>query len=146
MDYPNSTSGYRKRPMWQWVLIYAVVGGLIYAVVYYFLFAKKGGGYTYDSSLQPAPQKTTQTSPVSQNSVQISNFSYSPATLTVRAGESVTWTNQDSAGHSATADDKSFDTGVLSQGQSGSIKFDKPGTYTYYCSVHPKMKATIVVQ
>ncbi|HXS14682.1 MAG TPA: cupredoxin family copper-binding protein [Candidatus Saccharimonadales bacterium] len=81
-----------------------------------------------------------------KNAVTIQNFAFSPATLTVKVGDKVTWTNQDSAGHSATADDGSFDTGVLPQGQSGSITFNKAGTYTYHCSVHPMMKGTIIVQ
>lgn len=81
-----------------------------------------------------------------KNSVSIQNFAFSPATLTIKAGDKVSWTNQDSAGHSATADDSSFDTGVLAQGQSGSITFSKAGTYTYHCSVHPMMKGTIIVQ
>lgn len=92
---------------------------------------------------QTAP---TSAVPTSKNDVEIKNFSFAPETLTIKVGESVTWTNQDSAGHSATADDNSFDTGILSQGQSGSVTFSKAGTYTYHCSVHPNMKATIIVQ
>ncbi|MBI3486164.1 cupredoxin family copper-binding protein [Candidatus Daviesbacteria bacterium] len=108
---------------------------------------------------QPASQVTTNTqaptatsestsseSAMSKNEVQIKNFAFSPASITVKVGESVTWTNQDSVGHSATADDNSFDTGVFSQGKSGSFTFSKAGTYTYHCSVHPNMKATVVVQ
>lgn len=80
------------------------------------------------------------------DSVTIQNFAFSPASLTVKVGDKVTWTNQDSVGHSATADDSSFDTGVLQQGQSGSVTFSKAGTYTYHCSVHPNMHGTIIVQ
>ncbi len=150
-------NGYGKRPLWQWILIYVVIGGVIYGLIYYFVIAKKGG-YSYNSSspsqtvAQPstAPAMTgSQTAPSttsSQNAVQIKNMSFSPATLTVKVGDKVTWTNQDSIGHSATAGDNSFDTGVLSTGQSGSASFNKAGTYTYHCSVHPTMKGTIVVQ
>lgn len=81
-----------------------------------------------------------------KNTITIQNMAFAPATLTIKAGDKVTWTNQDAVGHSATADDNSFDTGVLGQGQSGSITFSKAGTYTYHCSVHPYMKGTIVVQ
>jgi plastocyanin len=91
-------------------------------------------------------QSPATSAPTSQNAVEIKNFSFSPASLTVKVGDKVTWTNSDSAGHSATADDNSFDTGVLEQGQSGSATFSKPGTYTYHCSVHPNMTATIIVQ
>lgn len=112
------------------VLIVAGIGA------YYFVFANKGGYM----------QNTNQEAPVAKNTVEIANFAYSQATLTVKVGDTVTWTNQDSAGHSATADDNSFDTGVLAQGKSGIITFSKPGTYTYHCSVHPTMKGTIIVK
>ena len=88
---------------------------------------------------------STQTT-TGKNAVTIQNYAFSPATLTVKVGDKVTWTNQDSVGHSATADDNSFDTGVIAQGQSGSTTFSKAGTYTYHCSVHPSMHGTIVVQ
>jgi plastocyanin len=84
--------------------------------------------------------------PAGKNAVTIQNFAFSPATVTIKAGQSITWTNEDSIGHSATADSGSFDTGVLSQGQSKTIAFAKAGTYTYHCSVHPNMKATVIVQ
>lgn len=83
---------------------------------------------------------------LAKNAVSIRDFGFSPATLTVKVGDKVTWTNQDAVGHSATADDNSFDTGILQQGQSGSTSFTKAGTYTYHCSVHPSMRATIIVQ
>lgn len=95
--------------------------------------------------MQASPT-TGSTQAVTGNAVTIQNFTFSPATLTVKVGDKVTWTNQDSAGHSATADDGSFDTGVIAQGQSGSNTFTKAGTYTYHCSVHPMMKGTIIVQ
>jgi len=81
----------------------------------------------------------------SSNSVEIKSFAFNPATITVPAGTTVTWTNQDAAPHTATAVDKSFDTGRLDQGQSGTFTFDKPGTYTYTCTFHPSMKGTVIV-
>jgi plastocyanin len=77
--------------------------------------------------------------------VTIAGFAFSPAALTIEAGTTVTWTNQDSATHTATADDGSFDTGNIAQGQSVSITFDTPGTFTYHCSIHPNMVASITV-
>lgn len=94
---------------------------------------------------QISPTESTQATS-GKNAVSIQNFAFSPTTLTIKVGDKVTWTNKDSAGHSATADDGSFDTGVLSQGQSGSVTFSKAGTYTYHCSVHPMMKGTIIVK
>lgn len=152
MDNPqNKSYGYGKRPLWQWVIIYLIIGLVVYGVVYYFVFAKKGG-FNYGSSNSPQTPSVNQQSnptnpvPAAKNSVQISNFSFSPTTLTVKIGDRVTWTNQDSIGHSSTADDKSFDTGVLDQGKSGTVTFSKAGTYTYHCSVHPTMTGTIIVQ
>lgn len=95
---------------------------------------------------QASPAESSSQAKAGKNAVTIQNFAFSPATITIKAGQSVTWTNEDSIGHSATADDNSFDTGVLPQGQSKSITFAKAGTYTYHCSVHPNMKATVIVQ
>lgn len=80
------------------------------------------------------------------NTVEIKNFAYNPSTITVKAGSQVVWKNTDSAPHSATADDGTFDTGILKQGESGTLTFRNKGTFTYHCSVHPNMKATVVVQ
>jgi len=117
---------------------------LVYGLIYYFVFAKN----SYNNS-QPAPnasQAPTTSVPAAKNAIQIVNFSFSPATLTVKVGDTVTWTNQDGIGHSATADDKSFDTGILSQRRSRAVTFGKAGTYTYHCSPHPNMRGTIIVQ
>ena len=109
-----------------------------------------------NSSQQPMSmdQKNTSSSQPTQSgtmanakdSVTIKNFSFTPQTLTVKANEKVTWTNQDSVAHSATADDGSFDTDLLAPGASGSFTFTKKGTFTYHCSAHPSMKATIIVE
>ena len=136
--------GYGKRPLWQWVLIYIVIGGIVYGLVYYFVFAKNST-YNYGTS-QQAPSTAKPSVVATKNTVVIANYAYSPQTLNVHIGDTVTWTNQDSAGHSATADDGSFDTGVLSQGQSGTATFTKAGQYAYHCSVHPNMQGTIIVQ
>ncbi len=77
--------------------------------------------------------------------VTIKNFAFSPGTTTVHVGDTITWTNQDSIAHTATASDGSFDTGLLQKGKSGSHTFTKAGTIAYICSVHPSMKGTVVV-
>ncbi|MEA2407807.1 MAG: hypothetical protein QOE69_1926 [Thermoleophilaceae bacterium] len=78
--------------------------------------------------------------------VTIVDFSFSPATITVTEGDSVTWTNNGPTPHSATASDGSFDTGIFPKGQSRSHTFTEPGTYSYFCTPHPQMKGTVVVQ
>jgi plastocyanin len=77
--------------------------------------------------------------------VTIKNFAFSPGTTSVNVGDTITWTNQDSAPHTATANDGSFDTGTLSKGKSGSHTFTKAGSFAYICSVHPSMKGTVTV-
>jgi plastocyanin len=78
--------------------------------------------------------------------ITIQNFAFSPATITIPAGTTVTWTNEDSAAHTATSDSGVWDSGTLMTGQSYSRTFDQPGTYPYHCMIHPFMKATIIVQ
>lgn len=97
-------------------------------------------------SIQTQPGTTGNTTPSSPNTVQIKNFSFSPSTLTVKKGTTVTFTNSDSANHTVTADDGSFDTGNISSGTSQTITFSKTGNFSYHCSVHPTMKGTITVQ
>lgn len=77
--------------------------------------------------------------------VTIKDFSFGPASITVNAGDTVTWTNQGPTAHSATADDGSFDTGVFGAGASRSHTFDAPGTIAYHCTPHPFMTATVRV-
>ncbi len=76
----------------------------------------------------------------------ITGFAFNPATITITSGATVTWSNQDNVGHTVTADDGSFDSKTVASGSTFSQTFSAPGTYTYHCSIHPSMKATIVVQ
>lgn len=78
--------------------------------------------------------------------VKIDNFSFSPGTLTVAAGATVTWTNNDDVPHTVVSEDKLFKSKALDTDDKFSYTFTKPGTYNYFCSVHPKMTAKIVVQ
>src|SRR5574338_920323 len=78
--------------------------------------------------------------------IEIRDFAYAPGNLQVPVGASVTWTNADSAPHTATAKDGSWDTGTLKKGDATSITFDSPGDYQYYCTIHPAMKARLQVR
>ena len=80
-----------------------------------------------------------------QFSIEIKGFAFAPETVTVKVGTQVTWTNLDSAPHTATADDLDFDSGILNQGESFTFQFNTPGTFSYICTLHPSMRATIVV-
>ena len=77
--------------------------------------------------------------------VEIANLEYSPDPVRVQAGGKVTWLNQDSVAHTATADDGSFDTGEIDEGKLKSETFKQPGTFTYHCEIHPQMHGTIEV-
>jgi plastocyanin len=80
------------------------------------------------------------------NEVVIANFSFEPATLTVKAGTTVTWVNRDDEPHTATATDKRFNSKTLDTGDRFSQKFDAPGVYNYYCALHPHMTGKIIVK
>jgi plastocyanin len=96
-----------------------------------------GGGV--DTSGDEATQGALQTS------VQIRDYEYTPGNLQVPVGATVTWTNYDSAPHTATAPDGSWDTGILDKDESTSLTFDSAGDYTYYCLLHSDMKARVRV-
>jgi plastocyanin len=79
--------------------------------------------------------------------VTINNYTFIPATITVHPGDTVTWTNQDSIPHTATAlDGKSFDSGAIDPGSSWSFVFSKAGDYNYRCAIHPDMRGTVDVK
>ena len=80
------------------------------------------------------------------HAVAIADFAFSPATLTITAGDTVTWTNEDQVAHTATSTTGAFDSGSLDQGASFSQTFTTPGTYDYLCTPHPSMTGQIVVQ
>jgi len=80
------------------------------------------------------------------NDVSIDNFSFTPATLTVSVGAEVKWINHDDVPHTVVSTDQSFKSKALDTDESFSFTFTKAGTYEYFCSVHPKMTAKVVVQ
>jgi LPXTG-motif cell wall-anchored protein len=77
--------------------------------------------------------------------VTIADFQFTPATITIHVGDTVTWINHGPSAHTATANNGSFNTGVLQKGQSASHTFTTAGTVTYICSIHPFMHGTVVV-
>ncbi len=79
------------------------------------------------------------------HTVEIADFAFAPATLTITVGDTVTWTNQDAVAHTATSTTGVFDSGDLEQGESYSVTFTAPGTYDYLCTPHPSMTGRVVV-
>jgi plastocyanin len=93
------------------------------------------------STATPIPPSSGSTADVA-----IANFSFSPDTLTVKVGTTVTWTNQDSVEHTVTSDTGLFDSGALAQGKTFSYTFTAAGTYPYHCTPHhAKMAGSVVV-
>jgi len=81
-----------------------------------------------------------------QNRIEIKDFAFNPQTLTVKSGEKVTWINRDDEPHTVVSVEKQFKKSTaLDTDQEFTIMAGAPGTYTYFCSVHPKMTGTIVV-
>jgi plastocyanin len=79
--------------------------------------------------------------------VKIDNFSFSPATLTVPVGTTVRWVNHDDIPHTVVSEDKTtFKSKVLDTDDSFTHTFDKTGSYPYYCTIHPKMTAKVIVK
>jgi plastocyanin len=78
--------------------------------------------------------------------VKIDNFTFAPQRIVVQAGTTVTWTNADDAPHTVVSTTKLFKSGALDTTDKFSFKFATPGTYEYFCSLHPHMTGIVVVQ
>lgn len=138
------------------LVVLAVVGALVFAMM----------GKDSDKDATPAtptqnqetPAQTDTTKPDTTSdsdaqsgavAVTISNFAFSPSTIKVKKGSTVTWTNNDSAGHTVTSDDNSavsgLDSELIAQGKTFSFTFDKVGVYSYHCTPHPSMTGTVEV-
>ena len=100
-------------------------------------------------ALFTAPLVANAASPeVPANSVEITvdNFSFTPATITVKAGTPITWQNRDDIPHTVVSNDNLFKSKALDTDDKFSFTPTKPGTYSYFCSLHPKMTAKVVVE
>lgn len=129
--------------------------GLILGLVLAILLA--GGFVLYSRKSTPAPAKSgstpKQTDQVSPHegqakAISIQGSSFQPATITVKKGTTVTWTNQDSVSHTVTNDDSGAsgpNSGLLGQGQKYSFTFDTAGTFMYHCNTHTSMHGVVVV-
>jgi plastocyanin len=100
-----------------------------------------GASVAYRASAATAGQGSQ-----SQLAVSIADDAFKPPSLVVQAGTRVTWTNADDDPHTVTTDTSLFDSRGLARGDSFSYVFRKPGTYAYYCKVHPFMKGVVIVK
>ena len=106
------------------------------AVTAVMVAALGGAGAAATQPATTAPAATT---------IHIKDFAYRPTPATVHVGERITFINDDDEAHTVTATDKSYDSGGLDTGNRWQHVFTAPGTYTYFCALHPYMKASIVV-
>ncbi len=93
---------------------------------------------------EDAPMVPADRSPTS-DSVEIAEFSFSPDVVDVEPGAEVTWRNDDPTAHTVTAEDGSFDSGTIEPSDGFAQRFMEPGTYTYFCQIHPTMRASVRV-
>ena len=90
---------------------------------------------------------TTESAGGEEQRVEIADMAFAPETLTVAAGTTVTWVSADpSLPHTATSEDEVWFSGTLNEGDEFPFTFDEPGTFAYFCEVHPTMTGTIVVE
>jgi plastocyanin len=118
-----------RRRVWILVLAAPVVAATVLLV---------SGSRSFTASAEQAQASSAE--------VKIDNFSFGPTALTVAAGTTVTWTNRDDIPHTVASDDKLFKSKALDTDDKFSFTFTKPGTYGYFCSIHPKMTGKVVVQ
>lgn len=81
-----------------------------------------------------------------ETAIKIDNFTFTPATITVSVGSTIRWTNRDDIPHNVVSEDKSFKSKAMDTDEQFSYTFTKPGTYNYFCSIHPKMTGKIIVE
>ncbi len=124
---------------------YLIIAVLLLSTVSWFVFGGK-------STLAPADETNTlQDSASNAKRISIANMAFSPQTVTVATGTTVRWVNNDSVEHAIATEDGSdspnnFDSAGIAVGAAYTLQLNKPGTYKYYCKLHPNMKGEIIVK
>ena len=128
--------------------IFVIILIILVVIVGYYFFtttSKQNNTTQTPGTEQQGSNNQTQTQTQTQiEIVTIKNFVFSPATLTIKAGSTVKWVNQDSVAHIIKAD--LFNSPTLNNGNSYEFTFNTPGQYDYTCGIHPSMKGKIIVQ
>lgn len=114
------------------------------AVTFGLVFGLSGCGINFNQLFQKHSTTVSETGKAKVH-LQIKNSSFSPASVHVSVGTTVTWSNADMMAHTVTSSDGSFNSGDLQPGKSFSYTFKKPGTYSYICNYHPSMQGTVIV-
>lgn len=126
-----------KRSRWPLVIVFLSV---VVLIVTFIVGVQYSSTSDTDSDLEPTSVDTLDVS------IEITDFKYHPADISVPRGARVTWYNNDRAPHTATERSSEWDTGVLDQDEGKTVTFDRPGAYEYYCTIHPYMSARITVR
>jgi plastocyanin len=126
----------------------AAAAALLVAAVAAGCGGSSGGGSAAKTTTTSAPAAPPAAAgaPVQSATVDVRSFKFKPVAVAVRQGGRVKWTNSDSAAHTATADDRSFDTQTIDKGKAATVTLMRAGTFAYHCDFHPFMKATVVVK
>lgn len=130
--------------------VYVLIGVAFAALIVVPAIAIAASDWDMDMWDMHGRGRSTSDSPLVQGGrqadVTIEDFAFVPGNLEVPIGAAVTWTNRDSAPHDATARNGDWKTTRLSDNESDTLTFTSPGTFDYYCSIHPSMKARLVVK
>jgi plastocyanin len=165
MDEEQKQTGYGKRPLWQWVLLYVVIGLVIYGLVYYFVLAKNGNGYNNNSAIVPSytSPTMTQTAPsqavsgtaqMQKVTVEGAEYAFTPSTITLKNGlpAEITFKNTGAFPHNLSIADLNVKTKTIQPGEQDTIQFtpDKVGQFVFICTVpghaDKGMKGILTVQ
>lgn len=157
----TKTNGYGKKPLWQWIAIYVVIGAIVYAAIYYFAFARKGGynynqtGNKYQSTQAPTqPTTTTTSTSIQEITVEGNDFSFTPSAITINLGQQVkiTFKNTGKFPHNFVLADLNIASKTIQPGEEDTVMFTpaKAGSFTYTCTIDSHaakgMKGTLTVQ
>jgi plastocyanin len=121
------------------------------AIVAGFLFGSAGTALAHDMAgmtMAATAPAAAQTAAAPPDTINIDNFSFGPDIMTIAVGTTVTWVNHDDEPHTVVSGDnpRLFKSSALDSDDKFTFKFEKPGTYKYFCSIHPHMTGTIVVK
>ena len=127
----------------KWRTRITIVGVAVSLVVILSVLVASCGGGSPETTAAPS---TTAGAAAGGAQVMLRGSAFDPETVTIRTGESVTWTNEDSANHTVVGDSGGFESDDLAKGDTFSFAFATPGTFAYHCSIHPSMKGTVIVE
>ncbi|HHC09150.1 MAG TPA: hypothetical protein ENK55_10610 [Actinobacteria bacterium] len=111
------------------------------------LAACSGGSEPTTTAGSPTSEATSTPSAGEGTTISIEDFAFHPADLTVPVGTTIEWRNDEGGvAHTATSDEGTWDSGTLQPGDTYALTLDTPGTFTYFCSIHPSMTGSITVE